>query len=199
MRSSRGGVPWGALFAAHGVTVRWLIGICAAWCAVTLFDLVTVPLLHPQEAHDQMIDTGIVVGLVLPVVMGARLLDEGPAHLTRTASRRLGLARFGWAIAVTGASIGAATVVAAVVPVSSPLVITDAALLMGASTLGAAIVGARLAWIFPFATVAVFSAPGVVPWEDNLLYRASTADDTGWVALGIVLCGLAAYTYRGSR
>lgn len=185
--------------AVHGLDGRWLRFTTASWLGVFLFGAVALPWRYPSEVLGTVIATGLVIGLLLPAVAFARLLDEGPAHLVLTASRRLASTRMLWSLLLIACQAGIATLAAAGMSATPPLlVVADAVLLTAAAVLSVALFGLAAGWLLPLILVSVFTAPGVVPWNANILYLHTLAPVTAGVAAATSTIAAAAYTAFGS-
>ncbi|MGL5824418.1 MAG: hypothetical protein ACRCYU_06215 [Nocardioides sp.] len=188
----------GDVLATRGLSPRWWGSLVAAWLAVAVFARVSLPLKFPFDAQDKMIDSGVVVGLVVPIAVMTQLLDEGSPQLVAGAARRLRRSR--WLMAggyVALAAVGG-LVVGLLAPAPRLLVLGDALLLAGLSVFGAGLLGARLAWLVPLSVTMVVSAPGLVPWSANLPYRTESACEVLMIALVVAGAGLATYGRFGA-
>lgn len=166
--------------------------------ALAVFGLVTLPLKFPFEAQRELVDSGVIVGLVLPLVVMSRILDEGPHQLVVGASRALARARLCWVGGYAGAvAVGSATAWW-IAPVPFSLFAADALFLAAVTVLGVGTLGSRLGWILPLASALVASAPGLVPWQANLLYRQGHAAILLLIAAIVATAGSAGYARFGS-
>lgn len=163
-----------------------------------MFSLVSLPLKFPFEAQREMVDSGVIVGLVLPLVVIARVLDEGPPQLMVGASRALGPARLGW---VCGYAVMVAVGSAAawwLAPVPFSLFTADALFLAAVTVLGVGTLGSRLGWLLPLAIALAASAPGLIPWQANLLYREGQAGALLLITAIVAAIGCAGHVRFGS-
>jgi hypothetical protein len=189
---------WSIACAARGLTRRWAAVIAAAWLSVLLFAAITLPMKYPQELHGRIIDSGLVVGLTIPVAAMARTLDEGAPHLVKTASRALARNRASWAGGMLAATATLAAGLSALLPVPAVLMVADSLLLAAVAVLGAGLVGGDVAWVPPLVLAGVASAPGVVPLSVNVLYHHDQAGLTLLIAIVTAVTGVAVYARRGS-
>ncbi len=188
-----------AILRVHGLNRRWATWSTATWLSVYLFGAVALPLRYPAELLGEVVATGLVVGLILPAVAVSRLLDEGPAFQVLTAARPMLTSRLGWSSAVlVGQTAVAALVASGMSTTPQLLVVADALLLTAAAALSVALFGSSLAWLLPLLLVSVFTAPDVVPWSVNVLYRHSLAPVTFGVAAAVSVAAVATYAFTGS-
>jgi hypothetical protein len=183
---------------AHHLTPRWLGGVVGAWLCHGVFAAVAIPLDYPYEARGQVIDTGVVVGLVLPIAVVAVALDEGPDYLVRGAARSLLLVRFGLAVAYLEVVAGMAAVVAVVAALPLLLVVLDAVLLASLTLTGTSVFGVKGGWIPAAAAAVIVSAPGLLPWKLNLMYHLEVGRPFVVAVLGLGVAATAIYLLRGS-
>jgi hypothetical protein len=189
---------WAAVLAAHRASWRSALALIVSWVALAGAARVSLPLQYPYQALDQMISTGVVVGVVLPVGVSVLVLDEGSQQLVAGASRRLARSRamaLGAYLAVT--LLGASSAATAV-SVDSGLFVGDAVFLSACALLGVSALGIRLGWLFPAAAALIASAPGLIPWQANLLYRHGYADDLMPYTAGLLAMGAVGYVRGGA-
>jgi hypothetical protein len=170
------------MLASHQITRRWVAYLLGGWWGAIISAAVTIPLKYPYQAAGQVIDTGAVVGLVLPLAITSRCLDEGPPQLIATAARSLCWLRLMWATGFLGTVGVFAALMAILTPVPWGVLVGDAYLLAGLSLWGVATLGASLGWLAPLAAALVASAPGFVPWQWNILYRRDDLTDLAMVS-----------------
>lgn len=175
--------------AGRGLSIRWVVYIGLAWFALAVISNARLPFRFPFAEHDDMIDSAVVVGLVLPLSVMARMLDEGAPHLVAGASRRLVEARCAWAVAFLCVTSLGAVGAWLVSPVPFDLFMSDALFFGFAMVLGVGLLGSRLGWLVPTTITFLASAPGIVPWQANLLYRE---DMTSTLLLFVAIVGFAA-------
>jgi hypothetical protein len=188
----------GAVAAAHRLSPTTSAVFVGSWAALVLATRVTLPLQYPYEALDQMISTGVVVGLVLPIAATAIVLDEGPPEIVTAAARSLVVPRAS-AVVLYAALVGAAaSSLASVVPVDFALLVGDAAFLAAKALIGVCLLGLGLGWIVPLATALIASATSLIPWQVDLLYRHGHADELAPITAGLLSLGLAGYVRLGS-
>lgn len=187
-----------ALLAAHGLGWRWALASASTWLGVAVLAAVSLPLRYPLQAGGQMVDSAVVVALLLPVSVMARVLDEGAPHLIAAAARPLHTTRLVSASGYLLASVGGAALTGPLAPVPPLLVIADALLFAALTVAGVGLLGSRLGWFLPLACALVASAPRLVPWQTNLLYRQDTADLLLATAAVVAVAGVALYLRHGS-
>lgn len=170
----------------------------AAWACLLVFALVSVPLKYPFEATGQVTDSGVIVGLALPVLAMSGLLAEGPAHLVACAQRSLVMPRSGSVVALLALTCVGAGMVGLLSRVPTSTLLNAALLVCALQVLGAGALGLRVGWTLPLGTVLVFSAPGLVPWRYNLFYRTPPEPWMQLVALALMLVAAAMYVRFGS-
>lgn len=185
--------------AVHGITIRWCGSVVAAWLGVSLFAAVTVPIKYPFEAVGTVVDSGVIVGLVVPIAVMGTVLHEGPRDLVAAAARSLLLPR----LALLGAlytTVAVASLIAALLA-SLPvvIVIVNSLLLAALLTIAVSFIGVGLGWILPVACTFVFSAPGLIPWDYNAMYRRDVSGAYVGVLVTSLVIGAVAYATRGSR
>ena len=155
----------------HHVDAKWLATVAASWTALSLFAAVTVPIKYPYEARAQVVDSGVVIGLLVPLAVMNLMLEEGPEDLIRTASLRLSRVRF----AVAGGYVAVASLMSVLLAfaVSLPrgLVLADALLLAALSLLSTTLFTVRLGWLLPSLVGFTMSAPGLIPFQYNPMYN----------------------------
>jgi hypothetical protein len=188
----------GSWCAAHGVRSRWVAAVVASWGGLAGFATVTVPLKYPLAARADVVDSGVVVGLLVPLVISGLVLDEGPPDLVRGASRTLGAYRLalGAIYLATAAAGAAATALLVGLPVA--LIVLDGLAAGGLVVLGTVLLGPRAGWLPAASVSVVVSTPGLVPWEWNAAYQREVGPwFAGTVAL-LLAAALGAYVRRGS-
>ncbi|WP_418058483.1 hypothetical protein [Pimelobacter simplex] len=185
--------------AAHGLSWRWGGGVVASWAAVSLFAAITVPLKYPYEAIGTVVDSGVIVGLIVPIAVSGTVLFEGPRDLVRLSARSLAPPRIPLLAAVYAVTCLAAGVTAWAAALPVAVVVVDAMLLAALLAVGVSLLGVGLGWILPGLCTFVFSAPGLIPWDYNVLYqRDVSATYLVGVAVALIV-GLVAYALCGSR
>lgn len=184
--------------AVRGLTSRWLCYMAGAWLGLGVFTFVALPLKFPLEAQDEMVDSGVVVGLVVPLAVMSRILDEGPVHLVASAARNLTAVRLGWATAFLCVACIGSVVAWTIAPVPFSLFLSDTFFLGAATVLGVGVLGSRLGWLLPLVVTLVASGPGLIPWQSNLLYREDTSIVLLLLAGAVTVLGLIAYGQKGS-
>ena len=173
--------------------------IILAWIALAGFTYVSLPLKYPYQASTQMIDSGVVVGLVLPLAVMSRLLDEGPSHLVTTASRRLATARLAWAAAFTLGTFVASTATYLATPVPYSLFVSDALFLSALTVLGTSLLDSAAGWTLPLCAALIGSGPSLIPWQANLLYREHSGSKPLLLTLVVRLLGFISYSRLGAQ
>lgn len=189
------------LLAARRVTPRLLAVLAAAWLTLFAFASVTVPLKYPYESPGvELMDSGVVAGLVAPISVLGRTLDEPCLQLLAAASRRTWRERLGWAALVLALTVAVTALMTPILPrvVSGQLLVADAALLSGVSLATGGFIGGDLAWLGPLTLVGIASAPGLVPAQWNALYAASNTQLAWILAVLSAILGAATYACRGS-
>jgi len=186
------------VLAARGMTVRWWLTWVASWAAVSGFAGVAVPIEYPYQAHFDFVPSAVVVGIVAPIAVGAIALGEGPSDLVAGHSRRLGMVRLAAVTGFAAVGIAGSWSLAGLVDLPASLVCEDAVLLTGLATVGVAVGSPRLGWVLPLTCVLVFSAPGLIPWQANVLYRLELQSVRLVVDLAAVTAGVASYGLLGS-
>lgn len=190
---------FGAWAAAHGLTWRWAGMSLTSWAAVSLFAAITVPIKYPYEAIGTVVDSGVVVGLLVPIAVSGTILFEGPADLVRLAARDLALPRAALLACVYAMTCAAAGVTAVLASLPVAVVVVDALLLVALLAVGVSLLGVGLGWLLPGACAFAFSAPGLVPWDLNVLYRRDVSATYLAIVAIALLIGTIAYALRGSR
>lgn len=185
--------------AAHGLTWRWGGAVLLSWAAVSLFAAITIPVKYPYEAAGTVIDSGVIVGMIVPVSITGTVLFEGPPYMVRAAAQDLLTPRLVLLVGVYTLTSLAALVTAIIASLPLAIVVVDAMLLVSLLVLGVSMIGVGLGWIVPAFCTLVFSAPGLVPWNYNALYHRSVSDLYIAVVVGVSGLGMAAYSLAGSR
>ncbi|MGL5823951.1 MAG: hypothetical protein ACRCYU_03805 [Nocardioides sp.] len=188
----------GIWLAGHRIAVAWLSLVAVSWGVVTSFALITLPLQFPYEAAGQFVNSGVVVGLVVPVAITAGLLEEGPAQLLAGAARELAAYRVATGVVFLVLVVLLASLAALPRWVPSGLVIGDSACYAALTLLGTGVVGLGRGWLLPLGAAMIASAPGVIPWQVNYLYLAGHGDDLAPVTAVTALLGLVVYARCGS-
>jgi hypothetical protein len=187
-----------AAAAAHGVTLKRVGVMLGCWALLIGFARVALPIQYPYEALGEMIDTGLVVGLVLPLTVSVSLLDEGPVELLSGVARTLALYRLA-SCALYGAAVAALSCLAALtVRVSMGLLVGDAMFLGAVAVIGVSTLGPRLGWTPLLAVALVASAPTLIPWQANWLYRRGQSAELVPVTLALFAVGSFLYAHFGS-
>lgn len=182
----------------HHLERRWVMLVAGSWAALSLFAAVTVPIKYPYEAREQVVDSGVVIGLLVPLAVMNLVLDEGPGDLVRTASLKMTRFRFGVAGAYLIVASLMSVLVAFAVALPRGLVLADAILLASLSLLGTSLFGLRLGWLLPGAVAFAMSAPGLVPFRFNPLYNREIGS-TFVVCVAIAgVAGMLAYLRLGA-
>lgn len=185
--------------ASRGVSCRYVLSLSGCWLALAAYLAMGLPLFYPYQIHEGVVDSGVVVGLVLPICVASRLLEEAAPFLARTASRSLSSDRSLWSLVFVGSTAFAAMLVALGTPVPFELFVADAMLLSALAVLGSGFVGGSATWVAPFVFAITLTIPGLVPLKWNLLYNQQAAASTFLVAAIALGPALAVYTRRGSN
>ena len=185
--------------AAHSLTWRWAAAVVLSWASVSLFASITVPIKYPYEALGTVIDSGVIVGLTVPIAVSGVVLFEGPRELIRGSARSLFVARVALlaGVYVTTLVAALATAVASSLPVA--IVVVNSLLLVALLAVGVSLLGVGLGWILPLVCTFVFSAPGLVPWDYNVLYQRDVSSVYLATVLTALVVGMWAYATGGSR
>lgn len=190
---------WRAILAARGVGLLSAAGLLVSWLSVALAAGIALPFTLSGGSREEVIETSVVMALLVPILVSAQVLDERPAALVLTAGRRLHLHRLAWALAyVTHAGCGA-YVVTLVAPVPGALVVVDALLLAAGVGLGVSYLGPTRGWIPTVLAVAAASAPGMLPWQVNILYVTLLLPGTAAAAILLVALCLTRYAGCGAQ
>lgn len=184
--------------AVSGMNRRWLSLAVASWLSVAVFASISLPLKYPYQTGEEVVDSAVIVGLLIPTIVASQLLQEGPIHLVGGASRRPLLLRLIKAMALLSISLIGGAVAHLIAPVPALLVIGDSVLLAGLAILGTGAIGLRYAWAVPTFVVVICSSPRIIPWQFNLLYRADSQQYIALVACVTGILGLCAYCCYGS-
>jgi hypothetical protein len=176
----------------------WLLLSPASWIAVVLASAITVPLKYPYEATDDLIDSGVVGALLLPIIVGGRVLREGPAEQVLTRARGLSWWRFAAGTFFVVASAGQSAVASLLMPVNHAQVLLDALVLTSAGLVSAALLGVQFLWLVPVLAVATSSIPGLMPLHLNLLYRLSAQNELAATAAALAVVGVALHMMWGA-
>lgn len=184
--------------AAHNVGPKWLAGAGGSWVALWLFASITIPLKYPYEARGQVVDSGVVVGLLIPLAVMNVVLDEGPRDLVRASARRLSPYRLTLAIGyfLTVALMSATMATASALPTS--LVVTDSILLASLSILGTGLLGVRLGWAPSAAVAFTMSAPGLIPWHLNAVYHRDVGPEFVVIVVTLAVTAIAVFAQTGA-
>lgn len=185
--------------ASRGLTHRYALFLGGCWLTLAAYLALGLPLFYPYQIHEGVVDSGVVVGLVLPVCVASRLLEEATPFLARTTSRSLSTDRSLWSLVFVGFTAFAASIVAIGTPVPFGLFVADSMLLSALAVLGSGLVGGSATWIGPLVFAITLSIPGLVPLKWNLLYSQEAAASTLLVAAIALGPALAVYTCRGSN
>lgn len=166
----------------HNLERRWFTTAVGSWLALWLFASISLPLKYPYEARGQVVDSGVVIGLLVPLAVMNVVLYEGPADSVRTAARRLVDVRLAVCLGYFALAALSATAMAWAVSLPVQLVLADALLLGALNIAGTALLGVRLGWTLAALVAFTMSAPGLVPFEFNAFYHR----DVGSVFLAVV-------------
>lgn len=185
------------LLSSRGVDLRYLALLIASTMTAWLATEVTVELRTPADRAVQAdtLDSAVLVGLVLPVAVLARSLQNRLAWLAETAARSVRTERAIWfgLVAGVGAVLCAGIVVLAPDQLLTTLIVCDFFVLLGLAVLCAVTLGAGRAWVAPSVAALVFSTPGVVPVRWNVLANGDLQSSA--IALAVVLLVSAAVAY----
>ncbi|WP_224273665.1 hypothetical protein [Nocardioides lacusdianchii] len=185
--------------AAHALTWRWCGAVLVAWAAVSLFAAITVPIKYPYEALGTVVDSGVIAGIVIPVIVSCTVLYEGPRDLIGSAARRLIVPRIALVSGIYVLTSAAAVVTAVIASLPVVIVTVDAMLFVALCALGVSLLGVGLGWLLPVVFAFVFSAPGLVPWEYNVIYQRDVSNAYLALVAGALIAGMGAYASQGSR
>lgn len=170
-----------------------MVAIVAAWAATH----VTVELRSPADRliEAPVLDSAVVIGLVLPIAVMARTLQNRLAWLTETSPRTPMKHRAVWLIILTvSASVIAGSIAVLAPPqLLSGLMIIDFFLLLGLAVWGAVLFGASLAWLPPTIVALLASTPGIVPVGLNVLANGATQRVAVALAITVLASGCVAY------
>lgn len=183
---------------AHNIDRRWLLAVSVSWIALLLFASITVPLKYPYEARGQVFDSGVVIGLLVPLAFMNLALHEGPPDLIRSAARRLALVRLSVTTGYLLTAVMSALIMAWAVSLPTALVVSDTLLLGAVNIGGNSMLGPRLGWIPAAATAFTMSAPGLVPFKANLLYNRDVSLTFIAIVAVAIAVAIASYCRAGA-
>lgn len=188
-----------AQLAAHGVTVQGAAGYLLVWVAVVLASRVSISVLGIELAPpaSSPLDTVAVLMLILPAAALTRCLRTRTPELDRTRSRARQPAAALWAVFLASVAVVSSAAVSGLLhpAFSTSLFHADWFLTIGLCILLGTVLTTTVSVMAVLAIIAVFSAPGVVPWQANLLYNleldhVSTPLAAFVFASAVVLAGL---------
>jgi len=177
---------------------RWWAAWAFSWLVLVAASAVTIPFMYPYDLAEDFIDSGVVVGLCLPILVAARILREGPVEQVLTAARPLWGWRLGAGFVFTTATVAVAAVAGLAIPVNHVQLVLDSFVLVGAGLTSAGVLGARGTWVGPVTLVTVSSAPGLLPLQYNLLYRVTAHQELALCGVALLLLGGVGYARWGS-
>lgn len=164
-----------AQLAAHGVTVRGAVGYLLVWIAVVLASRVSISVLGIELAPpaSSPLDTVAVLMLILPAAVLTRCLRTRTPELDRTRSRARQPVAALWAGFLASVAVVSSAAVSGLLhpAFSTRLFHADWFLTIGLCILLGTVLTTTVSVMAVLAIIAVFSAPGVVPWQANLLYN----------------------------
>lgn len=184
--------------ASRGVSRRFVLALAATWIAFCVLRLASLPLLYPYQVTDGILDSGLVVGLVLPVAVGSRVLVEADFPPTRTAVRPLAGDRLFWAAVALLVSVVGSSLVAWTNAGASLSVLAAGLLLASLGLLGVGLLGAHGQWAVPLAVAFVASVPDLVPARWNVLYLTSASGQVLLLSGVVLAVSLPIYARSGS-
>ena len=179
---------------ARGLGVKSIGFLVASVVVAILAATVTVQLRTPADRlyTGPVLDSGVLVGLALPVSVLASLLQDRSAWLSVTSPRRLSWLRVAWLGTLLTVTLAVDLTIVAALPAQVParLVAADFLALFALALGGGVILGRPLAWIPPALFALVCSVPGLVPIRANWLALADRAGEVGVLAVaGITVFG----------
>lgn len=184
--------------AAHNLRPNWFAGAAGSWLALWLFASITIPLKYPYEARGEVVDSGVVVGLLIPLAVMNVVLDEGPQDLVRTAARRLSSFRLAIVLAYLLTAALMSAIMAAAANLPTGLVLADTILLASLSILGTGLLGVRLGWAPAAAVAFTMSAPGLIPWHLNAVYHRDVGTEFAVVIVALTIIATAVFLLTGA-
>ncbi|WP_213451108.1 hypothetical protein [Rhizomonospora bruguierae] len=192
-----------AYVAARGVTRRGLAAYAVTWLAVAFAARFSMSALGLQFAPpgSAALDTVAVVLMLLPAGLLAGFLASQAPSLEATRSRRRHPAQLLW--------VGMIAVVAVLTPwLALPLLpgavdpgafFATWCLTVGVWFVLAFFVPAVVAGAGTFGVLALFSTPGLVPWEQNIVYNLNEKPVAAGVAAAAFLGGVALQAVKRQR
>lgn len=189
---------WESWCAAHHVGRAVLGASLASWAGLCAFAAVTIPLKYPFDARGQVVDSGVVVGVLVPIAVLNVLLDEGPPELVRASARPLGRERIALATVLLVLVAALSWAVARTAALPTGLVCCDALMLQSLTVSGAALFGGRRGWVLAAAAAAAMSAPGLVPWELDVAYHRDVASGYAAAVALAAVTSTGLYAVRGA-
>lgn len=185
--------------AARGWNLASAAGLVATVIGAWILAGISVELRSFEDgaAAVEVLDRLVLVGIVLPVAVVVRQLEDRAAWLFATGARGriVERGRYFGALVLAAVALGCVLAQVTAAPGFWVLVLADYVLLLALGSLGAVVLGAGLSWLPPVAVAVAFSTPGLIPIDANLLVRPAAA---GQVALGAgMLLVVAAVAFCG--
>lgn len=179
--------------AARGVTLRGAVGYLLTWTVVVLAAGMSISTLGLRLAPpgSSALDMASILLLILPASVLTRSLRIRVPEFDSTRSRPRQPSTAMWA-----AGIGTVAVVSPMIvgwmlhpALSTAVFRSDWYMVVGLCLLLGTLWPVAVSTVVTFAVVAVFSIPGVVPWEANLFYNL----DLTWLStpLGVAMLTIA--------
>lgn len=181
--------------ASRGVSWGVILMIALSVLAALGMSHVAVDLRRPEDQNfaGETLNSAVLAGLILPVAVLTRLLQDRMAWAVVTSPRNVTRQRAGWFICWECTAFVCAVAVGTFAPASQHpiLVSADLAFLAQLGMIGAVALGAPLGWLIPTIVALAFSTPGIVPIRYNYLALASRAHVVAMdAALLALLAGL---------
>lgn len=181
----------------HGVDRRFAALTLGAFVAFGSSSQLSALWLFPNEQNGTYVDSLSIAGVLVPTAVLSQVLAEGLPSVAITARRRLAGDRAAWAAGYAVVLVCGVAGVSAAVKLPWAHMACVAVLLAGLSLTSVVYAGVRLGWVAPSIFVAAFSAPGVVPFDYNMLYRVTTEGILAVASVTVGAAGLLLYAARG--
>lgn len=186
-----------SLARARGWNVRVSLLLVVSLMVAVAAARVSINLRTPADRliKSDILDSGILLGMCVPVAIIVRMTQDRAAWLSVTGCRSVARVRSVWALFLLCLGVGMSCLLAALVPgqQSRVLIAVDFQALLATGLLGAVVLGAELGWLLPTLVAMAASTPGLLPISTNILVRADRVRYVEVAAGGLGILAIALF------